>query len=247
MKKLTLLAAVAATSISFAHADTVLGVYAGFGSWDSSYDGKAGDPSITLKDLGVKDHKNSYYYIALEHPVPVLPNIRLAHTDISSKQTADVSKTFTIDGTTFVANDTIASEFDLTHTDVTLYYELLDNWVNIDLGVTARTFDGFVSAKSTTTAQNKKVKVDQTLPMLYGKLQFDLPFSGLSAGIEGNFVSYSGDRVTDYSAKISYLFDSVLDIGLEAGYRKLSVKVDEDDLQANVNLKGPYAAVIAHF
>ena len=247
MKKLTLLAALVATTIPLAHADTVLGVYAGFGSWDTTYDGQAGDPSITLKDLGVNDHKNKYYYIALEHPIPVLPNIRLEHADITSKQTATVSKTFIIDGTTFTANDTITSEFDLTHTDATLYYELLDNWINIDLGLTARKFDGFVYAKSKTTATEKKVNVDQTLPMLYGKVQFDLPFTGLSAGVEGNYVSYQGDKVTDYSAKISYLFDSVLDVGLEAGYRKFSLTVDDDDLQAKVNLKGPYAAVIAHF
>jgi len=247
MKKLTLLAALAATGISYAQADTVLGVYAGFGSWDTSYDGKAGEPSITLKDLDVKDHKNNFYYVALEHPIPVLPNVRLAHTAISNKQTANINTMFIIDGTTFFANDTIASEFDLTHTDATFYYEVLDNWVNLDLGLTARKFDGFVSAASTQTTTSKKVNIDQTLPMLYGKLQFDLPFSGLSAGVEGNFVSYSGDRITDYSAKISYLFDSVLDMGVEAGYRKLSVKVDEDDLQATVNLKGPYAAIIAHF
>jgi outer membrane protein len=245
MKKLTLLAAIAATAVPLAHADTVLGVYAGFGSWDATYDGQAGDPSITLKDLGVKDQKNRYYYIALEHPVPLLPNIRLMHTDIVNKQSAVISKTFTIDGTTFTAKDTVSSEFDLTHTDASFYYEILDNWVNLDLGLTARKFDGFVYAKSSTN--NKKVNLDQILPMLYGKVQFDLPFSGLSAGVEGNYVSYQGDTISDYSAKISYLFDSVLDIGIEAGYRKFSLRVEDDELDAEVNLKGPYAAVIAHF
>jgi len=245
MKKLTLLAALAVTTAPLVHADTVLGVYAGFGSWDSSYDGKAGDPSITLKDLGVKDHKNNFYYIALEHPIPILPNIRLAHTDISTKQTATITKTFTIDGTTFAVNDSVDSEFDLTHTDATLYYEILDNWVNLDLGLTARQFDGFVYAKSTT--ESKKVKIDQTLPMLYGKVQFDLPFSGLSAGVEANYVSYKDDKISDYSAKISYLFDSALDIGIEAGYRKFSLTVEDDDLDAEINLKGPYIAAIAHF
>jgi outer membrane protein len=247
MKKLTLLAALTVIATPLAQADTVLGVYAGFGSWDSTYDGKAGEPSITLKDLGVKDHKNQYYYIALEHPIPLLPNIRLEHTDINSKQTAQVEKTFTIDGTTFTANDTISSEFDLTHTDATFYYELLDNWINLDLGLTARQFDGFVYAKSTTATTNKRVKVDQALPMLYGKAQFDLPFSGLSIGIEGNYVGYQGDKISDYSAKLSYLFDSVLDVGVEAGYRKFSMTVDDDDLEANIELKGPYAALIAHF
>jgi len=245
MKKLTLLAAIAATAVPLAHADTVLGVYAGFGSWDATYDGQAGDPSITLKDLGVKDQKNRYIYIALEHPVPLLPNIRLMHTDIVNKQSAVISKTFTIDGTTFTAKDTVSSEFDLTHTDASFYYEILDNWVNLDLGLTARKFDGFVYAKSSTN--NKKVNLDQILPMLYGKVQFDLPFSGLSAGVEGNYVSYQGDTISDYSAKISYLFDSVLDIGIEAGYRKFSLRVEDDELDAEVNLKGPYAAVIAHF
>lgn len=247
MKKLTFLAALTVVATPLAQADTILGIYAGFGSWDSTFDGKAGQPSISLKDLGVEDHKNKYYYLALEHPIPLVPNIRLAHTDINNSQTAQIEQTFTIDGTTFTANDTIASEFDLTHTDATLYYELLDNWINLDLGVTARKFDGFVYAQSTTVATTKKVKIDQTLPMLYGKAQFDLPFSGLSIGVEGNYVGYQGDKISDYSAKISYLFDSVLDIGLEAGYRKFSMTVDDDDLDANIQLKGPYAALIAHF
>jgi len=245
MKKLTLLAALALTAAPFTQADTVLGLYAGVGSWDAGYDGRAGDPSITLKDLGVKDHKNSYYYVALEHPIPLIPNIKLERTTISAKQTAVVSNTFVIDGTSFTANDTVSSEFDLTHTDATFYYEVLDNWLNLDVGISARKFDGFVYAKSST--QSEKVNVDQTLPLLYGKFQFDLPFSGLSVGADVKYVKYSGDKLTDYTAKISYLFDSVLDLGIEAGYRKMSLTIDEDDLQANVELKGPYAALIAHF
>lgn len=245
MKKFALFAAMSMAAATTAQADTVFGIYAGLGSWDTSYSGNAGEPSITLKDLGVKDRANNFYYVALEHPVPLLPNIKLEHTGISSKQTAVVSQSFVIDGTTFTANDTVASEFDLTHTDATFYYEVLDNWINFDLGITARKFDGFVYAKSST--QTEKVDVDQTLPLFYGKLQFDLPFTGLSAGVEGKYISYSGDRLTDYTARISYLFDSALDIGVEAGYRKMSLKVDEDDLQASVDLDGPYAALIAHF
>jgi outer membrane protein len=245
MKKMTLAATLALLSASTVHADTVLGVYAGAGSWNASATGNAGEPSITLKELGVKEHANTYFYLALEHPVPVLPNIRLQQTNISSKQTAIIDQDFTIDGTTFSLAENVTSDFDLSHTDATLYYEILDNWVNFDLGVTARKFSGYVAAETTTEA--KKVNLDQTLPMLYLKLQFDLPFSGLSVGIDGNYVSYQDSKLTDYTAKISYLFDSVLDIGVEAGYRKMSLTVDESDLQASIDLKGPYAALIAHF
>jgi outer membrane protein len=86
-----------------------------------------------------------------------------------------------------------------------------------------------------------------TLPMAYGKAQFDLPFTGLSAGIEGNYASYQGNSLNDYTAKLTYLFDSLVDIGVEVGYRKMSVKVSDNDLEANMTLKGPYAALIAHF
>lgn len=245
MKKLTLLAALSLASVPSAYADTIFGIYAGAGSWNTSYSGSAGEPSITLKELGVADQKNSFYYVAVEHPVPFLPNIKLEHTGISSTQSAAISKTFVIDGTTFTANSTVASEFDLTHTDATLYYEILDNWINLDIGITARKFDGFINVTSQT--QTEKVDVDQTLPLLYGKVQFDLPFSGLSAGADVKYVGYGDNKLTDYTARISYLFDSVLDVGIEAGYRKMSLQVDADDLQANVDLKGPYAALIMHF
>jgi outer membrane protein len=246
VKKITLSSALLVTLASpLTHADTILGVYAGAGIWTSDYDGSAGEPSITLKDLGVKQHANNYYYIALEHPIPMLPNIRLAHTSIFSKQTADIQQVFTINGTDFIIGDTIKSDINLTYTDATLYYEILDNWINFDLGITARKFDGHVSGSSTT--DTAYVKIDKTLPMIYGKLQFDLPFTGLSFGVDGNLVNYQDNKVNDYSAKLTYLYDTVLDIGFEAGYRKMSVTVDQSDLKAKAELKGPYAAFIAHF
>jgi outer membrane protein len=245
MKKLSLTVALSFAAASFAQADTVFGIYAGAGSWNGEYEGKAGDPSISLKELGVKDHSNNFYYIAIEHPIPVIPNIRLSQIDITSKQSATINRTFVIDGTPFLVGEKVDSQFDLSHTEAVLYYEVLDNWVNLDLGLAARKFDGYVSAQSAT--RSEKVKLDDTLPMLYVKAQFDLPFTGLSAGVEGTYVSYDDDKLSDYSAKISYLFDSALDFGLEAGYRKFSLEVDDDDLQGKVDIKGPYAAVIAHF
>lgn len=246
MKKLIISSLLAAFITSpLAHADTLLGVYAGAGIWASDYDGSAGEPSITLKDLGVKQHANNYYYIAIEHPIPILPNVRLAHTSIFSKQSADVQKAFTINGTDFIVGDTVKSDINLTHIDATLYYEILDNWINFDLGVTARKFDGHVSGSNSTDATY--VKIDDVLPMVYGKLQFDLPFTGLSFGVDGNLINYRDNKVNDYSAKFTYLYDTALDIGFEAGYRKMSVTIDQSDLKANVDLTGPYAAFIMHF
>jgi len=244
MKKLPLILAFSFLA-PVAHADRVFGVYAGVGSWLSDYDGKAGEPSITLDELGVKEHYNNYFYVAIEHPIPFLPNVRLTQTNIKSSQTGTVTKSFTIGDTTYAANESVKSSFDLSHRDFTFYYQLLDNWVNLDWGITARQFDGYVRTES--TSANENLKIDLTAPMLYGKAQFDLPFTGLSAGIEGNYTSYQDNSLNDYTAKLTYMFDAAVDVGVEVGYRKMSIKISDNDLKANMTLKGPYAALVAHF
>lgn len=245
MKKLALATALTLCAAPMAHADRLLGVFAGAGTWATDYSGEAGDPSITLNDLGVKSNNNNFYYIALEHPIPLLPNVRLERTNISNKESAVIHKTFNINGTDFSANQKVDSAFDLSHTDATLYYQILDNWISLDVGLTARKFDGFVSATSPSVSE--RVKIDQTLPLVFGKLQFDLPFTGLSAGVEGNYISLNKDKLSDYRAKISYLFDTVVDVGVEAGYRTMNLKVDDSDITGDLKFKGSYVALIAHF
>ena len=78
-------------------------------------------------------------------------------------------------------------------------------------------------------------------------MEFDLPLTGFFAGFEGNYISYDGNDLADYSAKIGYSFDSALDIGVEVGYRALAVNIDDDEVQTNLDMKGPYAAAIFHF
>lgn len=244
MKKLPLIFALSLLA-PLAHADRVLGLYAGVGSWLSDYDGKAGEPAITLNELGVEEHYNNYFYVAIEHPIPFVPNIRLTQTKIKSSQTGTITQSFTIGDTAYAANETVKSDFDLSHRDATLYYQLLDNWINLDLGVTARQFDGYVHTDSASSTE--KLDIDLTAPMLYAKAQFDLPFTGLSAGVEGNYTSYQDNSLSDYTAKVTYLFDAAVDLGIEVGYRKMSIKISENDLEADMTLKGPYAALIAHF
>lgn len=247
MKKLTLATTLALLS-PFAAADTILGVYAGAGQWQGEYSGNAGDPSIDVKSLGMDEEDNNYYYIALEHPVPVIPNIKLQKTDITSEQTAVIDQTFTIDDRPFDASSTVASDFDLSHMDIVLYYELLDNWVNLDVGLNIRKFDGHVTATGESGGEviTESVDLDEAIPMIYAKAQFDLPLTGFSLGLEGNAINYEDNRLTDYSAKLQYMFDSVLDVGLEVGYREMSLEIDED-VTADVQLKGPYAALLFHF
>ncbi|MGN0921440.1 MAG: TIGR04219 family outer membrane beta-barrel protein [Cellvibrio sp.] len=243
------LAAVALSAASFAplaSADLIFGVYAGAGAWNAELDGSIGKPSISTDDLGTDKETNTFFYVAVEHPVPLVPNVKLQYVDIASSQSGTASTDFSIDGTQFTQSSSVDSDIDLSFVDATLYYELLDNWLNLDIGVTLRKFDGYLAATSDTVSA--RVKVDEVVPLGYAKAQFDLPFTGWSAAVEANYVSYSDSKISDMSAKIGYTFDSlVLDAGIEAGIRTLDITIDDDGTDADVKLSGPYIAAMFHF
>lgn len=239
------LAAASLVMASQVSADTVFGIYAGAGSWQSEYSGDVGQTSASLNDLGVDDNNNSFYYIAVEHPIPLIPNIKLQQNDISSRQTGTLSNDFNLNNQSFPAGTAVTTDFDLSYTDAVLYYEILDNWLNLDVGVTVRKYSGELIAQSLNASDS--VDVDVTLPLGYARFQFDLPLTGFSAGAEANLIRYQDNSISDYSAKISYMFDSAMDLGVEVGYKTTSIQIDEDDVNTDIRLKGPYAAAIFHF
>lgn len=235
-----------------ATADTILGIYAGAGVWNASFDGEIngeynGDTTITTDQLGVDSSNNTFMYVALEHPIPVIPNIRLSVTDLTTDGSGSVDEAFTFQGITYTTNTPTNTEIDLSHTDVTFYYEILDNWVSMDFGLTARKFDGLATITSDT--DEGSVTLDTTIPMLYGKARFDLPFSGWYVAGTLNYIGYSDAKISDFDGKIGYQSDGLaLDFGVDLGYRTLSIDLeDSDDLNANISVDGPYASVTVHF
>lgn len=239
------LSTIAFTAIHQAHADTVFGIYAGAGTWQSEYTGEIGKPATSTKDIGMDDNNNNFYYIAIEHPILFLPNLKLQQNNITSKQSSVIENNLSIGDIVYSSGTTVATDFDLGYTDASLYYELLDNWLTLDLGVTLRKYSGYLKAES--TGLSDRTDIDISVPLAYGRLQFDLPLTGFFAGFEGNYIRYDGNDLSDYSAKIGYSFDSALDVGIEFGYRTLTVNIDDDDVHTNVDIKGPYAAAIFHF
>ena len=72
-------------------------------------------------DLDLESDTNANLSAYLEHPVPVLPNVRLNYTRIEQSGSGEVSTQFDL-----VSGD-VDSDLDLSQFDVTLYYEVLDN------------------------------------------------------------------------------------------------------------------------
>lgn len=249
MKKIILLAPLLCAPIT-SWAD-VLGLHAGLGQWYINLEGDVGQngSTTTLDDLGFKDETSNVFWAQLEHPIPIIPNLRVMHSSISATETSTTSQSFTIGGIAIDAEVRVLTDMDLSHTDATFYYELLDNWVTLDAGITARQMEGFVEVQSE-VSQTARAELEGVLPMGYLNLQLDFPGSGWSIGSTANAISYRGDKVTDISARIGYSFEltALLDIGVSVGYRSLSIQSDElDDLYADATLAGSFAEFVVHF
>ncbi|MDX1677777.1 TIGR04219 family outer membrane beta-barrel protein [Arsukibacterium sp.] len=234
-----------------AAADTLLGVYVGGDGWRADVTGSFGT-SEPAPVFNFNSKTQGSYYIALEHPVPVLPNIRLAHNQLDANGITIIDGQFSFAGETFVVNTTVANQVDLTNTDIVLYYEILDNSVvALDLGVNAKHLDG--SASVTEQAQNglqAEQSVSQWIPLAYLSSKIGLPLTGLDIFAQGSYIGWSDSRMYDVQAGIGYeIVDSLaVDIRIKVGYRAVNLRLDDlDSLYSNLDFKGAFAGVELHF
>ena len=178
----------------------------------------------------------------LEHPLPVLPNLRAAYTTLDFSGSGSVSA-LKFGDKTFSGN--IDTSLDIDIIDATLYYEILDNWINLDLGINAKYIDGSASVRNDTLGKSE-ADLSLVLPTLYAKARFDVPMSGVSFQVEGDLITYDNSTLYDLDLSARYTF--MLGLGLEAGVRLMKLKLDDvDDIDADIDFSGMYASVVWDF
>lgn len=235
---------------NIASADTIFGIHASAHLWQPELSGTVGqsDDAFDFSSEFSDDKGDSTsLMVAVEHPIPLIPNVQVRTTPLQWSGSSD-SASGTLGGQINFSGE-IDAEFDLTSLDGTLYYELLDNWVTLDLGVTARQLDGFIEVRQI-SGLSDRANIDQILPMLYGHARFDLPFSGLAAGVRGNVIAFRDNNLSDLEAYIHLEVDLIplLDVGIQAGIRRLSLVVDDiDNWESDAMLNGAYIALTGHF
>ncbi|MBZ9611164.1 TIGR04219 family outer membrane beta-barrel protein [Rheinheimera maricola] len=232
-------------------ADTLLGVYAGVDGWQASTDGSFSDTS-QLQQFSFKDKTQAAYFVALEHPIPLLPNIKIQHNKLQSAGATVLETSFSFAGEDFNAGTTLGNQLDLSNTDYVLYYEMFDNdLVSFDLGVNAKYIKGNISVSD---AANNLLQASQDastlIPMLYSAAAVGLPLTGLDVFAQGSYVSYQGSQIYDVQAGVAYaLLDNLaINMRLKLGYRVVNLRLDDiDNLYTNVDFKGLFAGVELHF
>lgn len=240
------------------NADTIggelsLGVYSHTPKGYATYDFYDTEAKTSVEDaLHWGESKDLFFKAYFEHPLPYLPNVKLEYNDFSHEGSGKVSD-FSWGGISGFTGD-IYNTMDMQAFDVTLYYELLDNWVSLDAGLTMRHIYGDIYVETTTTMMNQsyeydpeRAEYDEWIPMVYLKTRFDLPSTDLMVQAELNAISYSGSTMYDALFTLRYTFD--MGLGIEGGYRLIHLE-DNDlgaDLAIDVDFKGPYAALVWDF
>ena len=196
-----------------------------------------------VDDLGLDDDSQSSMVLILEHPIPILPNIKYQGFDLDSNGRKTLDSDLSFNGESFNTGNQVTSSFDLSHDDIVLYYQLLDNWINLDLGVDLKRFDGEVELSGDTTT---RVNVDETIPLLYLSARFDLPFTGFYVGADINSLSIGDSSVEDSTIKLGY--ESGSGLGVEGGLKTFSLELDDvNNLDTDLKYDGLFLNGFFHF
>ena len=240
MKKLLAVAIIAATPV-MAQADLLFTVKAGASMWNAEATGKVDNNVDVGKDgLNIDSENNNVLFAAFEHPLPMIPNIKIMKTDLDL--TGEGSANYKFLGQDFTGDT--SSQFDLSHTDLTLYWgvPLPIPYVDINFGLTARQFDGVVSVKDKLTGSEEKEDLNFTMPMGYLNVDIGTPF-GIYARADLNALSFDGNGVTDMEIALGYTLPiPLVDVNLEAGHRAISVMTDEDTagIETDIDVSGMF-------
>ena len=103
MKKTLLAGSLAALMRCTAQADTLLGLYIGGQIWSNDASGTFGEGTDDQSVFEFDDENQGSFYVAFEHPIPLIPNIKIASTTLDTVGGTQLTDTFTFEDVTYLS------------------------------------------------------------------------------------------------------------------------------------------------
>lgn len=179
-------------------------------------------------DLGFGSETGISYYLMLEHPLGVVPNVKLQYTELNSDENNDLQRDITYDNVTFTANQTIRSSLDLNHVDLSLYWQPIQGRFDVSLGFTIRVLDGSFTVRSEGNESVARQSVDEAFPLPFAHVGYEFGSTGISIDAEVKAAAYEGDKFIDGNLRLAW--ESNIGLGLEFGYRSITLEADDLDV-----------------
>ncbi len=194
--------------------------------------------NLTSKPVAVADDQSTpSLLLVLEHPITVLPNLRYQDSYLDSSGSGSLNGGSLSFNNQSYGDSSVSSTYDLSHSDIVLYYELMDNWVNLDFGLDLKSFNGEISLNDIKSG-NTVLPIDETIPLFYLSARFNLPFDGfyIGADINSNF-NISDSVAEDSTFMLGYQSDNGARV--EGGVKIFSLDLnDTNDVDGNLEYDG---------
>ncbi|NQY35615.1 MAG: TIGR04219 family outer membrane beta-barrel protein [Alteromonadaceae bacterium] len=250
MKKIVIAVSLLALMSMSTKAD-VVGVYIGGQVWDNEAQGVFGEKNNYQQNFNFSDQQQGSAFIAVEHPLPLIPNIKISKTKLDTDGTTTLNSDYIFGETSFADGIDVNTVFNVSYVDYTLYYELFDNdLLTFDFGITARDIKADINVKAAEGSLAGNLKSSAIIPLLYVSTVVGLPFTGFNVFVHGNLLTIDDNTLYDYQAGISYeLLDNIaVDLNLTLGYRSVKLELEDlDNLYADLDFKGVFVGAVLHF
>jgi outer membrane protein len=214
----SVLLALCLTSVT-ASAATILG----FGAEVDYYNPTAsGDFSYKGTNSHFDNDTSSGYQVGIyfEHPIPLIPNLRV-----------DLTPDISFSGS--------GNKVTLNQADITPYYEIGDHIIDLDIGMTLKVLEGYIEGSG-----NQSFK--EVIPMGYMDVGITPPLSPLSVEGSVKYIEYNGDSLTDARIKASWKIAP--GFGAQAGYHYESLQISNHfNLNTDTTFKGPFVGLNYRF
>ncbi|WP_119395407.1 TIGR04219 family outer membrane beta-barrel protein [Salinibius halmophilus] len=263
MKKLVAAILVASAPLASAKLGLNIDVSAGGNFPTLASDSNIGDTFNLESDLGLEGQTGFYVFGSLEHPIPVLPNVRLHHKSQVLSGEKELTEQVDFLGETIPASK-VQTTLDLSHTDATIFWGIpFLPVVDIEFGLNARVFNLGIEAdlpKELNDQQVDDISASQMLPlpMLYLAGDATIPVVGLNLGGEFKTIFIEENNITEYNIYGRYYAplptNLLVKVGVEAGWRQFNMTIsdsllgqDTSDLQSDITIGGAYVGLTARF
>ncbi|MDP2565799.1 TIGR04219 family outer membrane beta-barrel protein [Pseudoalteromonas marina] len=219
-----------------AKADLLYGVYAEAGASFQKTDSTAESSSVSASVDGMRDSDVSpFLNFKIEHPVPLVPNFRFYLDSFDYSADLESANSDTID---FSSNEKVG----------TFYYEILDNYISVDLGLSIRQIKTDFSIQSTGIAKTDDLTV--LLPTVYAAAEFAVPTTSFTLGAEYEGLSFDDNDYRLLRAYVAYeLVDFVAaDLSFKVGVISRDVVLgDLGGVDFNYKTDAVFSSVQVHF
>ncbi len=262
----------------------VLGIYFGVAYWGGNIQNRVQSDNFTSEEatvtatrfspfeMGIGDTTQAFYFIEYKHNIPIIPRIIYRNVPITEEGKTTLARGINFVDTSIVTGALVNSTFDLSFTDVSLYYTVIDSWLTLDIGLTQRTIDGSIelispvvaeaegegetgeetgetegeeAAVTTPTTVTSTANIDVRPVLAYSRISFPIMRSNWRYTYAVQYMNSESEYYSDTENTLSYEMESQsIDYRFDVGYKKVKLMSEDiGDLQSTLEVAGPFIRI----